>query len=157
MINRFILLTVIVIILGALSYPSISFAGKFPKCYIGTYFIEEGGGTKSLWTLGERGTIIVTSSEQEELNFSTEHGSWEKSARRQAKSIMLDFSFREDGELINIARVDATINFIGSNCDEVEGSFTLRFFDNDEDPLNLDNSNGDPITDTFTGRKVSAK
>ena len=155
--NRFMLLTVIVTILGSLSCPSISFAGKFPKCYIGTYFIEEGSGTKSLWTLGARGTIIVTSSEQEELGFSTEQGSWEKSSSRQAKSIMLDFSFGEDGELINIARVDATINFIGSKCDEIEGSFTLRFFDNDEDPLNPDNSNGDPITDTFTGRRVSSE
>ena len=155
--NRFILLTAIVTIFGTLSYPTISFAGKFPKCYIGTYFIKEGSGTKSLWTLGARGTIIFTSSEQEELNFSTEHGSWEKSGSRQAKSKMLDFSFGEDGELINIARVDAVINFIGGNYDEVEGSFTLRFFDNDEDPLNLENSNGDPITDTFTGRRVSAK
>ena len=155
--NRIILGTVLITILGALSYPSISYADKFPKCFIGSYLIEEGSGTMSLWTFGAKGTIIATSSSQKELSFSTEHGSWEKSARRQAKSTMLDFSFGEDGELVNIARVDATINFIGSSCDNVGGSFTLRFFDNGEDPLNPDSSSGEPITDTFTGRRISSE
>ena len=155
--KRLMLSAVLIIILGVLSHPSISHAGKFPKCFIGTYLIEEGSGTISLWTFGARGTIIVTSSEQKELSFSTEHGSWEKSGSRQAKSTMLDFSFGEEGELSNLARVDVTTNFIGINCDEVEGSFTLRFFDKDEDPLNPDNSNGEPISDTFTGRRVSTE
>jgi hypothetical protein len=141
----------------ALCPVSNSLADTFPRCFIGTYLLEQGSGTMSLWTFGARGTIIVTSSAQEELNFSTEQGSWKKSARSQAKSTMLDFSFGEDGELINIARVDATINFLGSNCDEVEGSFSLRFFDNGQDPLNPDNSNGDTITDTFTGRRVKTE
>jgi len=153
--TRIMILAIFFTVLGVLHFPELSHAAKFPKCFIGTYLIEEGSGTISLWTFGARGTIIVTSSEQKELSFSTEHGAWEKSGGRQAKSTMLDFSFGEDGKLTNIARVDATTNFIGSTCNEIEGSFTLRFFDKDENPLNPDNSNGEPITDTFTGRRVS--
>lgn len=148
---------ILLLILAGLSYPTISKADTFPKCFIGTYLLKEGSGTRSLWTFGARGIIIATSSSQEALSFSTEHGSWEKSERRQAKSTMLDFSFGDSGELINIARVDATINFNGKNCDEIEGEFTLRFFDPDQDPLNPATSNTDPITDTFTGRRVNAK
>lgn len=67
---------------------------------------------------------------------------------------MLDLSFGEDGELINIARVDAVINFIGSYCDGVEGSFTLMFFDIGQDPLNPDDSNGVTILGAFIGTSV---
>lgn len=148
---------ILILILAGLCYPFNSNADTFPKCFIGTYLLEEGDGTKSLWTFGARGTIIATSSSQKALSFSTEHGSWEKSGRKQAKSTMLDFSFGENGELINIARVDATINFNGKNCDEIEGEFTLRFFEPSQDSLNPENSNGEPITDTFTGRRVNSK
>lgn len=150
-------ITMLILVLAALFWPIGANADSFPKCFVGTYFIEEGSGTKSLWTLGALGTIIVTSSSQEALNFSTEHGSWEKSARKQARSTMLDFSFGDNGELTSIARIDAIINFIGRNCDEVGGEFTLRFFEPDQNPLNPEESNEEPVTDSFTGRRVEAK
>jgi len=141
----------------ALCPASNSLADTFPKCFIGSYLLEQGSGIMSLWTFGARGTLIVTSSSQKALSFSTEHGSWHKSAQKQAKSTMLDFSFGEDGELINIARIDATTNFNGNNCEEIEGEFTLRFFEPDQDPLNIESASGEPITDTFTGRRVNSE
>ena len=148
---------ILLLILAGLSYPANSNADTFPKCFIGTYLVEQETGTKSLWTFAARGTLAITSSAQQLLNFSTEHGAWEKSSRREAKATALDFSFGDEGELINIARVDATINFNGNSCDEIEGEFTLRFFEPDQDPLNPDGSSGSPITETLTGRRVTIK
>lgn len=129
--------------------------GSYPGCFVGTFLIEEGNGTMSLWTFDKRGTLIINSSAQKALNFSTEQGAWKKSGTRMASAVALDFSFDENGELLNIARVDATVHYNGNQCGEIEGDFTLRFYESGEDPLDPDSDTGEIISDTFTGRRVS--
>jgi len=67
-------LAILLLILVGLSYPANSNADTFPKCFIGTYLVEQESGTQSLWTFAARGTLAITSSAQQLLNFSTEHG-----------------------------------------------------------------------------------
>ena len=54
----------------------------------------------------------------------------------------------------NIGRNDITMHTVGSGCDNVAGTITLRFFEAGEDPLNPASDTGQPITETFTGRRV---
>lgn len=81
-------------------------------------------------------------------------GSWVRTGNREAKIVLLDFSFDSEGAEANIARADITISFNGENCEETEGSFELRFFEDDEDPFDITSDDGEVIEDTFTGRKL---
>jgi hypothetical protein len=71
----------------------------------------------------------------------------------------LDFTF---GTPVNgrappaeIARVDALLTF-SKQCQRVEGSFELRFFDpQQEDPLEPMTDTGDVVVMTFTGRRLT--
>ena len=54
----------------------------------------------------------------------------------------------------NIARVDIDITFKGDNCEEIEGSFELRFFDDNEDPFDITSDDGEVTEEAFTGRKL---
>lgn len=129
-------------------------ASDFPDCFVGTYLNEEGSGAESIWNLHKDGTFSAVSSTQQELNFSGELGSWEQTGEREAKIVLLDFSFDSEGLPINIARADIGITFKGENCEETEGSFELRFFESGEDPLDINTDEGEAIQDTFTGRKL---
>lgn len=129
-------------------------ASDFPECFTGTYLNEEGSGAESIWNFHKDGTFTAVSSTQQELNFSGELGSWEQTGEREAKIVLLDFSFNNEGIAVNIARADIDITFTGENCEETEGSFELRFFESGEDPLDIDTDQGEVIEDTFTGRKL---
>ncbi len=81
-------------------------------------------------------------------------GAWRSTSSTSAEILMLDFSFDDEGNFANTARIDIEIEFKGENCEETVGSFELRFFEEDEDPLDVSTDTGEVIEDTFAGRKV---
>jgi len=131
-------------------------------CIPGTYLVVEGSGTQSLWTFSSDGTLLSASSAQGALNFSDGQGAWKELRSGKAQSTFLDFNYSNSSlnggfPPSGIARVDATLTF-SKKCDQVEGSFELRFFDPEtEDPLDPATDTGNPLSDTFTGRRVVAK
>jgi hypothetical protein len=127
---------------------------KYPKCFIGTYLVEEGDGTKSIWSLGARGVILITSSAQPALNFSDAQGAWVRTGKLEASATSLDFSFDGEGDLINVAKVNAGIRFADKNCREIEGEFTVLFYEPGGDPLDPGSVPENAVSDTFTGRRV---
>jgi hypothetical protein len=131
-------------------------ASDFPDCFVGTYINinEEGSGTKRIWNLSNDGTIAGQSSAQEDFNFTGQLGSWTRTGNREAKIVLFDFSFNQEGVGAIIARVDVIMTFNGENCEEVEGSFELRFFDDNEDPFNITSDDGEVIEEAFTGSKL---
>ncbi len=147
------LLPVFFLLILNISCESDSQAQEFPECFSGTYLNIEGSDTQSLFTFTADGNLIGVSSAEKILNFSTELGSWVATSSDTAKAVFLDFSFGNAGELVNIARVDLDITFIGDNCEETEGNFEIRFFEDNEDPLDISADTGEAISDTFTGRK----
>jgi hypothetical protein len=133
------------------------FAGGFSGNCSGTYLMAEAGGATSLWTLEADGAFFATSSLQPLLNFSDQPGSWEKDGSDGAKGVLLALVFDENNELLNVSRVDITLHTVGTGCDNVAGSLSVREFTAGEDPLDPSTDTGDPIaTDTFTGRRVKA-
>jgi len=129
-------------------------------CIPGTYLVREGSGTQSLWSFSGDRTLHVTSSAQGALNFGDGYGAWKQASHKQIKSTVLDFNYSSSPTNGGfppsaIARVDAVSSF-SKHCKEMEGSFELRFFDPEtEDPLDPDTDTGNPVVDTFTGRRVS--
>jgi hypothetical protein len=131
-------------------------AGAQGGCLPGTYLVIEGSGTQSLWTLSQNGGFQVTSSAERAFGFSHIQGVWKKTGARDAKARGLDFNFKEtpvnDGvPPSQITRLDIVMRFAES-CEEMEGSFELRAFTSNDDPLD---SNAPAIaSDTFFGRRV---
>ena len=130
---------------------------KYPKCFIGTYLVEEGDGTKSIWSLGSRGVILITSSAQPSLDFSDAQGAWIRTGKLEASATSLDFSFDGEGNILNVAKVNAGIRFTDKNCREIEGEFTVLFFGPVVDPLDPDSVPENVVSDTFTGRRVTVE
>jgi len=130
-------------------------AQAFPAHCAGTYLIQEGSGTQSLWSLEKDGMMLGASSAQAAFNFSNQQGTWEKNGADGVKAVLLDFSFDASGALINVGRIDIALNTVGGGCDNVAGSFTLRFYEPGEDPLDPGSDTGQPISDTFSGRRVT--
>jgi hypothetical protein len=125
-------------------------------CFPGTYLVVEGSGTQSLWTLSQDGAFQITSSAERAFGFSHIQGVWKKSGARNAKARGLDFNFREtpvNGGVppSQITRLDIVIRF-AERCDEMEGSFELRAFNPNDDPL--DSNTPAIAADTFFGRRV---
>jgi len=129
-------------------------ASDFPDCFVGTYINKEGSGTKRIWNLSNHGTIAGQSSAEEEFNFTGQLGSWTRTGNREAKIVLLDFSFNQEGVGEIIARLDAIMTFNGENCEEVEGSYELRFFDDNEDPFDITSDDGEVTEEAFTGSKL---
>lgn len=132
-------------------------SGNYPKCFIGTYLVEEGSGTTSIWSLGARGVITITSSAQAALNFSNAQGAWIRTGKLQAQTTSLDFSFDGDGVLLNIAKVNADLQFTDKDCGEIEGGFTVYFYQPGVDPLDPDSVPENITTDSFTGQRVTVE
>ena len=151
---------VLVLTLAASVFTAESQAGgsdKYPKCFIGTYLIEEGSGTTSLWSLGARGVITITSSVQQALDFSSAQGAWIRTGKLRAATTSLDFSFDSNGDLLNIAKINADLQFRDKSCTEIEGEFTVYFYEPGVDPLDPGSVPENVITDTFTGRRVTVE
>lgn len=131
--------------------------GSQGGCFPGTYLVAEGSGTQSLWTLSQDGAFNVTSSAESAFGFSHIQGVWKKTGARDAKARGFDFNFSEtpvNGGVppAQIARLDIAMRFT-PKCEEMEGSFELRAFAANEDPLT-------PVShaiafDTFSGRRVT--
>jgi hypothetical protein len=130
-------------------------ADGFPEDCAGTYLNQEGSGAKSIWTLGEDGSFLGTSSTQKVFNFSGQQGVWVSDDSGNAKGVFLDFSFDASGALLNIGRIDIVFHTVGHGCAKIAGTFSLRFFEAGEDPLDPASDTGKPITDTFTGRRLT--
>ncbi len=138
-----------------LGFSATLLANDFPGNCAGTYLIQEGSGAQSLWTFGKDGSFLGTSSTQRVFNFSSQQGVWENNGSGDAKAVFLDFSFDASGVLLNIGRVDIVVHTVGHGCANIAGSFSLRFFEAGEDPLNPGSDTGTPITDIFTGRLLT--
>jgi hypothetical protein len=130
---------------------------KYPKCFVGTYLVDEGNGTKSLWSFGDRGVFLITSSAQSSLNFSNGQGAWIRAGKLRVSVISVDFSFETDGGLANIAKVNAEVTFTDNTCGEAEGEFTVSFYTTDVDPLDPNSVPENVVSDTFTGRRVKVE
>lgn len=121
----------------------------------GTYLMDEAGGATSLWTLEADGTFFATSSLQPLLTFSDQAGSWVKLGGNGLKGVVLALVFDEDGELLNVSRVDVLLYTVGAGCDDIAGWLEVRSFEDGEDPLDPSTDDEEPIaTDTVTGRLV---
>ncbi|HXC53053.1 MAG TPA: hypothetical protein VN634_19355 [Candidatus Limnocylindrales bacterium] len=137
-------------------------AAAIGGCIPGVYLVREGSGTQSLWSFSTGGTIHSTSSAQGALHFGDGYGAWKQGRGQQVRSTFVDFSYNSspiDGGFppTSVARVDAVSTF-SERCAEIHGTFELRFFDPaSEDPLDPATDAGGTITDTFTGRRVSAE
>ena len=126
-------------------------------CFPGTYLVAEASGTQSLWTLSQDGAFQVTSSAERAFGFSHIQGVWRKTGARDAKAIGLDFDFNETA--VNsgvppsqIARLDIVMSF-AEKCEAMEGSFELRLFNLNDDPL--DSNRPVAASDTFSGRRLT--
>ena len=114
------------------------FADADGGCFQGTYFVRESSGTHSLWTFSQDGTYQSASS-------------------AELRSTGLAFTFSDGngdvgGPPLRTARVDAVMSF-RNKCEEVEGTFEVRFFGPDDDPIS---EPGEFVfSDTFTGRRVT--
>ena len=126
------------------------------SCIPGAYLVQEQSGAWSIWTISKDGTAQFSSSAQSAFHFSDAHGAWRQVRSREAKATLLDFNFGPTPAPDSIARVDATFSF-SKNCRTLTGNFDLRFFDiGSEDPLDVNSDSGDPIKDTFTGRRITS-
>ncbi len=132
-------------------------SNRHPGCFIGTFLVEEGSGTESIWSLGARGVILITSSAQPLLNFSDAQGAWIRTGKLRASASSLDFSFDEDGNLLNLAKVNAVIRFRDKDCGEIEGEFSVLFYEPGVDPLDPESEPVNVLSDTFTGRRVTVE
>lgn len=148
-ISLFLLISVVL----SISCNGESGASEFPDCFTGTYINHEGSGARSIWNFYKDGNFLGESSTQEQLSFSGQLSSWQKTGSGEATVVLFDFSFDNSGSSSNIARGDIYIEFMGENCEETNGSFELRFFPNGEDPFDLSSYKGQILEDTFTGRK----
>lgn len=127
----------------------------FRERVVGTFYVEEGSGTISLWTFNVDGTMIGASSAQVRLGFGAQQGAWKRIGPREIAAVHLDFSYDESGSLKNVARVDYTVRF-DRKFHRFEGEFIMRFFDpTTQDPLDLSTYTGKPVTDTFFGRRLT--
>lgn len=121
----------------------------------GTYLMDEAGGATSLWTLEADGTFFATSSLQPLLTFSDQAGSWVKDGGTGLRGVVLALVFDENGELLNVSRVDIFLHTVGGGCDDVAGWLEVRSFEDGEDPLDPSTDDEEPIAaDTVTGRLV---
>ena len=142
--------------------PWVAAARAFPQHCAGTYLIEmtpgpAGHGAQHLWTLTKDGALLGTSSTQRVFHFSDAQGVWERDGDQGVKAVWLNFSFDPDSdEVSNITRRDITLHTVGRGCDNVAGTSTLRRFEagTTEDPLDPASDTGEPVTQTFTGRRV---
>ena len=140
--------------LSVLLFASSVFAETKSGCVPGTYLIQESSGALNLLTFSREGTVQSASSAQGVLNFSDAQGAWKQSRSLVVKATWLDFTYGNSTSPASIARVDAQLLF-SKKCATLQGSFELRFFSPDtEDPLDITTDTGEPITDTFTGRRV---
>jgi hypothetical protein len=147
---------------AALSMLSPRVAAAFPSSCAGTYLIEmapgpAGHGAQHFWTLTKDGALLGTSSTQRVFHFSDAQGVWERDGDQGVKAVWLNFSFDPDSdEVSNITRRDITLHTVGRGCDNVAGTSTLRRFEagTTEDPLDPASDTGEPVTQTFTGRRV---
>jgi len=127
---------------------------EFGNHVAGTFYVEEGSGTISLWTFNRDGTMIGASSAQAELGFGAQQGTWKRIGPLEIAAVHLDFSHDESGSLKNVARVDYTVRF-DRKFRSFEGEFVMRFFDpTTQDPLDLSTYTGEPVTDSFCGRRL---
>lgn len=97
------------------------------------------------------GTIQVTDSQELEIDLTHAQGAWQRAGAREVKAMWL--AFLMDAGL-SYGRVDADITF-ENGCDTLKGTFDVRTYTIDQDPL--DPTGGTPLVDniSFTGRRIN--
>jgi hypothetical protein len=126
-------------------------------CTPGTYLAVEGSGTRSIWTFSSDGTFQATSSAERLFTFSHIQGAWQREGGRGARAVGLDFGFASQQAGAGVppqwtTRIDAALEF-SRDCQQVTGTFDLRFYDVPDDPLAALTTapNG---SDTLIGRRL---
>ena len=125
------------------------------NCYAGTYLFKSASNSLSMWTFTKDGNVLATSSVQKTLNFSDMQGVWKVTGPGEISALLLDFSFNDAGEPINVARLDVVLRQASRMCDKLEGELTLHFFEDGEDPLDPSTDTGEPLRDTLEGRRLT--
>ena len=154
---RTALLSFILTLSGLLTVTAYAYADADGGCFQGTYFVRESSGTQSLWTFSQDGTYQSASSAEVARSFGHIQGVWKKTGARELRSTGLAFTFRDgNGDVgvppLRTARVDAAMSFT-NKCEEVEGTFEVRFFGPDDDPVS---EPGEFVfSDTLTGRRIT--
>jgi hypothetical protein len=80
-------------VLLLLGFSASVLADGFPEDCAGTFLTQEGSGAKSIWTFGQDGTFLGTSSTQKVFNFSNQQGVWQSDDGNN-KGVFLDFLVR---------------------------------------------------------------
>src|SRR6266404_3717015 len=98
-------------------------------CIPGTYLVQEGSSTQSLWSYSQDGTVHITSSAQSALHFGDAYGAWKHMRSKRVKATVLDFSYTQSPGSNGfppaaVARIDAVSSF-SQTCKDVQGSFEL--------------------------------
>jgi len=75
----------------------------------------------------------------------------------EISAILLDFSFNDAGEPINVARLDVVLRKASRMCDKLKGELTLQFFEDGEDPRDPSTDAGKPVRHTLEGRRLTIK
>jgi hypothetical protein len=152
---RMALLALILALTGILTVTA--YADADGGCFPGTYIVRESSGTQSLWTFSQDGTYQSVSSAEVARNFGHIQGAWKKTGVRELRATGLAFTFSSGNSAIGVpplrtARVDTIMSFT-NKCEEVEGTFEVRFFGPDDEPIS------DPgefvFSDTLNGRRVT--
>ena len=150
-----IVLTVLLALLVSTVQASAAPTAGTPNC-VGTYLVVENSDVQSLWTLSRDGTTQVTSSAEDAVpSFSHQQGAWRRVPSGPVNVTTLDFPVDGTYAPTTVARVDAVLAFSNA-CQDVSGSLELRTYAVPaEDPL--DPSAGTfVLSETFTGRLVTA-
>lgn len=139
----------ILLIIAGLTSVNLAEARGAASCD-GTYLVEYPG-IKNLWTFSMDGTIQVTDSQELEIDLTHAQGAWQRAGAREVKAMWL--AFLMDAGL-SYGRVDADITF-ENGCDTLKGTFDVRTYTIDQDPL--DPTGGTPLVDniSFTGRRIN--
>ena len=121
----------------------------------GTYLVEYSE-IKNLWSLSKDGTVQVTDTQELELNLSHAQGAWQRAGARKVKAIWLAFLIDSSFPGLSYGRVDADITF-EYGCDTIKGTFDVREYSINEDPLDPTGVNPIPGAEDipFTGRRIN--
>lgn len=120
----------------------------------GSYYIEEDGGARDVWTFNADRTFFGTTSTQPLIGFSDQQGHWKRQGRG-GKGVLLTFVFDNDDTLLTVGRVEIEFEADDPQCDRIRGTLSVRTFEDGEDPLDPSTDADDPIAeDTFVGRRI---
>ncbi|MDY7094341.1 MAG: hypothetical protein SX243_15330 [Acidobacteriota bacterium] len=152
---RALLFAVLSLLLCLSAFTPLEAQGPKGQCG-GSYYIEEDGGARDVWTFSADGTFFGTTSTQPLIGFSDQQGHWQRQGQG-GEGVLLTFVFNDDNTLLTVGRVEIEFQADDIRCNRISGSLSVRTFEDGEDPLDPSTDTGDPIAeDTFVGRRIRA-